>query len=210
MQQLVMWLVVQGVGLADMAWDSYMKTPGIAANMSISKNTEDKARALAENIFMAQVCVEANKYAVEHADSVLTFKSRYDYNMVYDSAKRTYNFGDQKGLSSGWTKNDCGEVTFGEKVQNSTVASGPSTSNVGYLGALDDLFAPTDVQPINQAHEEATKALISAAQSSATQIIAAEEIDAATASTYYQGIDTATKAYLDSIKAAATGSHVPK
>ena len=47
--------------------------------------------------------------------------------------------------------------------------------------------------------------LISAAQSSATQIIAAEEIDAATASTYYQGIDTATKAYLDSIKAAATG-----
>ena len=205
MQQLVMWLVVQGVGLADMAWDSYMKTPGIAANMSISKNTEDKARALAENIFMAQVCVEANKYAVEHADSVLTFKSRYDYNMVYDSAKRTYNFGDQKGLSSGWTKNDCGEVTFGEKVQNSTVASGPSTSNVGYLGALDDLFAPTDVQPINQAHEEATKALISAAQSSATQIIAAEEIDAATASTYYQGIDTATKAYLDSIKAAATG-----
>ena len=173
--------------------------------MSISKNTEDKARALAENIFMAQVCVEANKYAVEHADSVLTFKSRYDYNMVYDSAKRTYNFGDQKGLSSGWTKNDCGEVTFGEKVQNSTVASGPSTSNVGYLGALDDLFAPTDVQPINQAHEEATKALISAAQSSATQIIAAEEIDAATASTYYQGIDTATKAYLDSIKAAATG-----
>ena len=160
---------------------------------------------MAENIFMAQVCVEANKYAVEHADSVLTFKSRYDYNMVYDSAKRTYNFGDQKGLSSGWTKNDCGEVTFGEKVQNSTVASGPSTSNVGYLGALDDLFAPTDVQPINQAHEEATKALISAAQSSATQIIAAEEIDAATASTYYQGIDTATKAYLDSIKAAATG-----
>ena len=54
MQQLVMWLVVQGVGLADMAWDSYMKTPGIAANMSISKNTEDKARALAENIFMAR------------------------------------------------------------------------------------------------------------------------------------------------------------
>lgn len=205
MQQLVMWLVVQGVGLADMAWDSYMKTPGIAANMSISKNTEDKARALAENVFMAQVCVEANKYAVDHADSVLTFKSRYDYNMVYDSAKRTYNFGDQKGLTSGWTKNDCGEVTFGEKIQNSTVASGPSTSNVGYLGALDDLFAPTDVQPINVAHEEATKALISAAQSTATQIIGAEEIDADTAVAYYKGIDSATKAYLDSIKSAATG-----
>jgi conjugal transfer/type IV secretion protein DotA/TraY len=204
MQQLVMWLVMQGVGLADMVWDSYMQTPGIAANMSISKNTEDKARALAENIFMAEVCVEANKYAVSKTDNILTIKSRYDYNMVYDSAKRTYNFGDQKGIISSWSTNDCGEVTFGEKIQNSTVASGPSTSNVGYLGPLDNLFAPTDVQPINQAHEEATKALITAAKTAATSVVNNDgDIDAATAATYYQGIDTATKDYLTSIKTAA-------
>lgn len=204
MQQMVIWLAMQGIGLADSVWDSYMQTPGIAANMSISKNTEDKARALAENIFMSEVCVEANKYAVSKTDNILTIKSRYDYNMVYDSAKRTYSFGDQKGVVSFWTTNDCGEVSFGEKIQNSTVASGPSTSNVGYLGPLDNLFAPTDVQPINQAHEEATKALIAAAQVAAQAIVLTDgDIDAATAATYYKGIDTATKAYLDSIKAAA-------
>ena len=57
MQQIVIWLSMQGIGLADSVWDSYMQTPGVAANMSISKNTEDKVRALAENTFMAQVCV---------------------------------------------------------------------------------------------------------------------------------------------------------
>lgn len=204
MQQIVMWLVVQGVGLADMAWDAYMKTPGIAANMSISKNTEDKARALAENIFMAQVCVAANKYAVEHSDSILTLASRYDFNMAYDSAKRTYSFGDQKGVTAAWNKSNCGEVSFGEKIPNSTVAAGPSTSNVGYLGPLDNLFAPTDVQPINQAHETATKALIDAAQATANTVVGSETIDAEEAAKLYLGIDAATKAYLESVKAAAT------
>lgn len=205
MQQMVIWLAMQGIGLADSVWDSYMQTPGIAANMSISKNTEDKARALAENIFMAQVCVEANKYAVSKTDNILTIASRYNYDMAYDASKRTYSFGDQKGVVSFWTTNDCGEVSFGEKIQNSTVASGPSTSNVGYLGPLDNLFAPTDVQPINQAHEEATKALIAAAKVAAQAVVGTDgSIDAADAANYYKGIDTATKAYLDSIKAAAT------
>ena len=206
MQQIVIWLSMQGIGLADSVWDSYMQTPGVAANMSISKNTEDKVRALAENTFMAQVCVEANKYAIEHSDSILTIASRYDYSMAYDSTKRTYNFGDQKGVISTWSKNDCGEVSFGEKIPNSTVASGPSTSNVGYLGPLDNLFTPTDVQPINQAHEDATKALVAAAQVAAKTVVdAAGDIDAATAATYYKGVETATTAYLAAIKAAAQG-----
>ena len=204
MQQIVMWLVLQGVGLADSVWDSYMKTPGVSANMSISKNTEIKARALAENIFMAEICIEANKYALSQTDNILTLNNRYVYDMSYDANKRIYSFGDQKGLLSGWTKNDCGEVTFGEKVKNSTVASGPATSNVGYLGPLDNLFAPTDVQPINQAHETATVALIAAVKSVAiSSLNNPDGIDSAKAATLYQGIDTATATYLESIKAAA-------
>lgn len=208
MQQLVLWLVLQGIGLADSVWDSYMQTPGISANMSISKNTEDKARALAENIFMSEICVEANKYAVDKANSgipeIFRMNERYNYDVIYDATKRTYSFGDQKGITSGWTKNDCGEVTFGEKVKNSKVASGPSTSNVGYLGPLDDLFLPTDVQPINQAHEDATKALVAAAKTVAASIIDnSDGIDSAKAYTLYQGIDVATTDYLESIKAAA-------
>lgn len=204
MQQIVMWLVLQGVGLADSVWDSYMKTPGVSANMSISKNTEIKARALAENIFMSEVCIEANKYALSKTDDILTLNDRYVYDMSYDSNKRTYSFGDQKGLLSGWTKNDCGEVTFGEKVKNSTVASGPATSNVGYLGPLDNLFAPTDVQPINQAHETATATLIAAVKAVAIKSIDnTDGIDSAKAATLYQSIDTATATYLESIKAAA-------
>lgn len=208
MQQMVLSLVFQGIGLADAVWDSYMQTPGIAANMSISKNTEDKARALAENIFMAQVCVEANRIALSKADSgipdIINTKSRYDYKVVFDDKKRVYNFGDQKGLTSGWTKNDCGEVRFGEKVENSTVASGPSTTNNGYLGPLDNLFAPTNVQPINQAHELATKALVEAGEIAAQKLLeSGDDIDADQAVLYYKAIDTATKAYLAVIELTA-------
>lgn len=204
MQQIVMWLVLQGIGLADSVWDSYMQTPGVSANMSISKNTEIKARALAENIFMAEVCIEANKYGLNQTDDILNLKTRYIYDMSYDATKRTYSFGDQKGLLSGWTKNDCGEVAFGEKVKNSTVASGPATSNVGYLGPLDNLFAPTDVQPINQAHETATVALIAAVKAVAIRSLNEPDgIDSAKSESLYQGIDNATVAYLTSIKAAA-------
>lgn len=204
MQQLVMWLVMQGVGLADMVWDSYMLTPGISANMSIGKNTEDKARMLAENIFMAEVCVQANKYAVEQSDSVLTFKDRYNYARVYDEANRTYYYGDQKGITSGWSKNDCGEVAFGKKIENSTVASGPASTNTGYLGPLDNLFTPTDVQPINKAHELATKALTIAAEEAAKALLdSGEDPDAKTAALYYKAIDVATAAYLTAIKTTA-------
>lgn len=205
MQQLVMWLVLQGIGMADSVWDSYMQTPGIAANISVNKNTEDKIRALAENVFIAQVCVEANKFALSEADGILEMPSRYDYKAIYDGNKRTYNFGDHKGVTSGWSKNDCGEVTFGEQVKNSTVASGPTTTNVGYLGPLDNLFAPTDIQGINTAHEIATAQLVVFASGAAkSMILDSNEFDNSKAETYYKKIDVATAAYLEYIKAAAT------
>ena len=204
MQQLVMWLILQGIGLADVVWDSYMQTPGVAANLSVNKNTQDKIKALAENIFMAQVCVKSNAYSVQHSDSILTIASRYNYSMVYDSTKRVYNFGDQKGLTSGWTTNDCGEVNFGELIPNSTVAAGPSTANTGYLGPLDNLFAATDIQPINKAHETATAALVASMGSAADALMGKDSLDAAGAADIYKQIDTASKTDLDSIKSAAT------
>jgi len=109
MQQMVIWLAMQGIGLADSVWDSYMQTPGIAANMSISKTTEDKARALAENIFMAEVCVEANKYAVSKTDDILTIKSRYDFNVVYDSEKERTTLAIRRALPQ------CGTATNAER-----------------------------------------------------------------------------------------------
>lgn len=205
MQQMVMWLILQGVGLADVVWDSYMQTPGVSANLSINKNTEDKVRLLAENIFMAQVCVEANKQAVEQTDSVLTIKSRYNYARTYDEKNRTYNFGDQKGLISGWSKNDCGEVTFGEKIENSTVADGKTSTNRGYLGPLDGLFQPTDIQLINKAHETATAAMIVVAEKAAQELVKdGDSLDVESAGKFYaKAVKVATMEYLGAVKTAA-------
>ncbi|MHC3434939.1 DotA/TraY family protein [Delftia lacustris] len=205
MQQMVMWLVLQGVGLADVVWDAYMQTPGVSANLSINKNTEDKVRLLAENVFMAQVCVEANKQAVEETDSVLTIKSRYNYARAYDEKNRTYNFGDQKGLISGWSKNDCGEVTFGEKIENSTVADGPASTNRGYLGPLDGLFQPTDIQLINKAHEAATAGMIVLAEKAAQELVKeGDNMDVEAAGKFYtKAVKVATMEYLAGVKTAA-------
>ena len=205
MQQMVMWLVLQGIGLADLVWDSYMQTPGVSANLSINKNTEDKVKLLAENIFMAQVCVESNKKAVGETDSVLTIKSRYNYATVYDDSNRTYNFGDQKGIASGWSKNDCGEVTFGEKIENSSVADGPTTTNRGYLGPLDDLFQPTDIQLINKAHELATAAMIVVAEKAAQELVKeGDNLDVEAAAKFYaKAVKVATVEYMAAVKTAA-------
>lgn len=205
MQQMVMWLILQGIGLADVVWDSYMQTPGVSANLSINKNTEDKVRLLAENIFMAQVCVESNKQAVSETDSILTIKSRYNYARSYDEKNRTYNFGDQKGVISGWSKNDCGEVTFGEKIKNSTVSDGPSSMNRGYLGPLDDLFQPTDIQLINKAHELATAAMIEVAEKAAQELVKeGDNLDVEDAGKFYnKAVRVATTSYLAAVKTAA-------
>ena len=203
MQQLVMWLVMQGIGLADSVWGSYMQTPGVAANLTINANTTTSIRLLAENAFMAQLCVQANAASIGKSDNILTFANRYNYAMSYDAAKRVYNFGDQKGLFSTFTKSNCGQVTLADAIPNSTVASGPASTNNGYLGPLDNLFSPTDISSINTAQETATQTLINSMGTLATNVVADDSIDATKASTYYGQIDSAVTAYLTTIQGAA-------
>jgi conjugal transfer/type IV secretion protein DotA/TraY len=202
-QALLMWLVVQGSGLGDMVWSAYMQTPGVAANIAVNENTKISIRELAENAFMAQLCIEANKASINISDSILTFTDRYDYSRVYDATNRAYNFGDQKGLLSTFTKTNCGQIKLADAIPSSTVASGPATTNNGYLGPLDSLFSPTDVSSINTAQETATKTMIGSMETLAKSVAIDDSIDATKATNYYAQIDSAVNQYLTTIQSAA-------
>ena len=205
MQQMVMWLAMQGIGLADSVWDSYMKTPGIAANITPSVSMKKSALKLAEDTYRLTACVQANQKAVELSDEVLKYADKYKYGWNLSSDGKQWIFGDGKALfSSGDTQ--CGNIKFADPVANSTPTKDTTkTDNLGYLGPLDNLFAPTDVSAINDAHKTATVALIQSMATLSKQAIDLGELDGAEAEKKYASIQTAADTYVATVQGVAKG-----
>jgi hypothetical protein len=205
MQQLVMWCVFQGVGLADMVWDSYMKTPGIAANITPSVSMKKSALKLAEDTFRLTACVQANQKAVKNSDEILEYDKTYQYAWNLSSDGKQWIFGDGKAIfSSGDTQ--CGNIKFADPIANSTPTKDTTqTDNLGYLGPLDNLFAPTDVSAINEAHKTATAALIKSMATLSQKAIDLGDIDGAEAEKKYALIQTAADTYVSTVQSAAKG-----
>jgi hypothetical protein len=205
MQQLVIWLILQGVGLANTVWDSYMQTPGVAANMTPSVAMRKAVLKLAEDTYYLTACVQANQYSVDHADEILHYETRYSYSWNLSSDGKEWIFGDGKAVfSSGDTQ--CGNIKFANPVANSTPTQNKTaTSNIGYLGPLDDLFAPTDVSAINQAHKTATAALINSMASLSQQTLMLDKVDGPIAEEKYKLIQAAADTYVNTVQGAAKG-----
>lgn len=209
-QQLMMWVIIQGVALGGMIWGSYMDQPYQQANTVVQESTKYDVQGLAEKVFLSQVCVKANAKSVGTADKILGLFKNYNYSVVLDSSTNTYNFGDQNGSILGAGSDVCGSVKLADPVANTTVATGPSTSNTGYLGPLDNLFEPADISGINKAHETATKTLIDSMGTLADEVIAKDKISNAEATAFYKKIYTASDAYIKSVKASADAAQVQK
>lgn len=166
-QALVMWLVVQGVGLADTVWTSFQANPIFSQQTKIPELGDNSSLKLVENTFLAYVCVLGNQKGVDEVGSatefVLKYKNKYKFGVTQDG--NTYNFGntlDKNDLSG------CGSITL---PSYSYTVTTPGKSTGGLLGAIDLDFTPIDVTPIVNSHRQATTTMMNEVSSLVSELI---------------------------------------
>lgn len=203
MSALVMWAVKQGVGLAGMVWVAYMATPSVGANIAFPTTAQMQIQKVAEDAFLAGVCVEAHKKYTTESPGILGLLNRYDWKMALEGD--TYHYGDHKGLTSFINKSECGWVKLPKAITNQTVATGASSTNAGYLGPLDNLFQAPDMSPLNTAHRTQTGILINKMNALAGKVVGDVKSVPTNADKYYKEIADASKAYMTGIQTVAQG-----
>ena len=115
MQQLVMWLVIQSVGMADGVWTKFVESQNITNIAAVSIQSPD-AKQLAYTTLNIEVCMAAVAKAQAGKESgVADAIARGDISsgMTVDDGllSKTYYFGD-KNETTGLKKDTCGNVNF--------------------------------------------------------------------------------------------------
>ncbi|CAJ5179339.1 integral membrane protein [Burkholderia pseudomallei] len=203
MQAIVMWLVVQGIGLADGVWSSFMSNPTAAANTKATTTNREDILNTAKTAFNNSVCYRSFQIAVSNAPSILNWLTTYKYSMR--NTADGYEYGDSNAAIR--TKG-CGVVNYPQIPADTTASNSTPSTNSGYLGNLGTMFAPMNISPINQAHKAQTDALVQAMDALAAQAIDARKngpLTASQAQGFYKQIETATDNYVKNIKSAADG-----
>lgn len=198
MQLLVMSLITQGVGMADAVWSSYMTKPSVGANLNSLTTTKLQLMKAVEETFVAGICVAAHKAQMEASPPILGFALKYDWNVALDGD--TYFFGDQKGLTSYFSKRACGWVKYPKKIESTQTAQGATTTNTGLLGPLDNLFKAPDVSVLNDAHRIATATMITSVRAVAAEAVANKQNVPQDAKKYYAKLGVIADKYLASIQ----------
>ncbi|MGS1026798.1 DotA/TraY family protein [Burkholderia glumae] len=206
MQAIVMWLVVQGIGLADNVWGAFMSNPTSTANTKISTTNREQILSVAKIAFRNSVCYRAFAQATNSGDSdgFLGWKTTYKYSMSKTDTGYTY------GDSSSWLRtNGCGTITYPMPLKNTinTNTTSSSTSNTGYLGNIGTIFQSIDVSAINDAQKAQTDTLVQAMDNLAQQTVSKRsqgDISAQDAQALYAQIESATDTYVNNIKSVAT------
>lgn len=202
MQAIVMWLVVQGIGLADTVWTGFVSNPTSAANTGGATN-KDFVLEQAKSAFSSAMCVRSYARAVEESDSLLNWGT-HTYSITKTDAG--YRFGDS---SSWWRTNGCGEVLYPKLKGDTTIKNSTPSTNSGYLGNIGTIFTPIDVSPILAAHKTATDALVTGMDLLAQEVLATApkggsvSLTKEQAEKYYGLIELASYLYMSSVQNAA-------
>lgn len=213
MQAIVMWLVVQGIGLADGVWGGFMSNPTSVANTNV-QTYRNEIVGTAQAAFNASMCYRAYARAISESSSLLKF-GQYNYTMTQNSQGWVY--GD---ATSSVRRNGCGEVDYPQDKNvtqaDSTVVNTTQSTNAGYLGDIGTIFAPMDVSAIGQAHVTQTDALVHKMDDLAAAVIATAPkpsdegafgvtMTPDQAAAYYAQIEQAADDYLKGVKSVADG-----
>lgn len=171
MQQIVMWLVVQGIGLADIVWESYLDVPPITLNSKMNFSTKKEIQIFAENVALAQACTQVSAAVMNDGTGkgggiiniVVRPLGSYKYGVIADSNnKNQFLFGDQGGKFTLLTSTVCGIANLppvpAETVKD--MLGGSRSSTGGKLGDISSAFKIPATTPIYQAHWDSGKKLI--------------------------------------------------
>jgi len=122
MQSLVMWCVMQSIGLADNVWSEFVSSQNIA-NIAVTSIQNPDAKQLAYTTLNIETCMAALTWVKSNGDQVI------DKNMTSGMTKddgvinKTYYFGDPNE-THGLKKDTCGKVTFSKFVAPVQTAPG--------------------------------------------------------------------------------------
>lgn len=207
MQQLVMWCILQGVGLANVVWSSYLNSPQLSAPVYITTAHKKEVLEFAHNVALAQICTEANALILSEGstaggliDKIGKSVMTYDYKVAYSADGTKVFFGDQAGKLTLLTKSNCGQANLPKKPSSSSVIIPTSAASGGKLGDLSTAFQLGDISPVYQAHIDQSKKLITdmgvlakAAVSADAPVAESEVVKAADA--YVKGVEGAANNY---------------
>lgn len=214
MQQLVMWCIIQGVGMANLTWSAYLGSAHTKPDYKLTSSDIIKVREFASNVALAQICTQANASMYNDSSTYNVLLSpvglSYNYGVAYatDGSGHVY-FGDQGASDQSvagqvlWNnKVNCGNASL--PVQQTTSAISPTaTTYQGKLGAIGDAFKTPDISGIYKAQEAQSKILITQLGTAATAAInsksamAVSNIDTAV-DTYVKGIEASANTYVSS------------
>ena len=147
MQALVMWIVMQGIALANITWASYVAKPSSLMVAKIGAKGDKAIEEVVKQAYLANVCVFANKKAIDEAPSILGLSLVNRYDKVKDGTIG-WNFGNQ---FTPFTKNNCGTVVYPIKPPVSTTSTAP-TGTVSSVSGISTLYKNIDTTPIWQEH----------------------------------------------------------
>lgn len=205
-QGLVMWCIVQGVGLADQIWTGFNKKPQVGISLQYANTAKMSILKVAEDAYLASVCVAARKRALDEASKdsdVLQLKEKYDFRMLVDADGRTFYFGDQKSTLSFLGKSDCGYVQLPKKIESQTVQTGAASNGTGVLGSLDNIFKPADLSELDASHVMQTAKLVLKMKDLAERTVKNNTTVGKDAKKYYKEILDASNDYMKNIEKTA-------
>lgn len=165
-QALVMWIVLSGIGLADLTYTTYMSNPIFEQNIKVAQYGDNGALSLAENIFLMNGCVIAHNKSQENN----IFFGKIIYQTTTDNEK--IYFGSNKTQSA---FAECGTITL-PKPNNIEAPKIGETYNKGVLGVVGNLYQSVDYSSITNEHINQTFILNSKLKELATKTIN-EDVD---------------------------------
>lgn len=200
MQTLVMWIIMQGVSLANLAWSEYAKDPP-ALKAPISTSTKAIIKKFVEDVYIAQVCVEANQKAYTDKPPIL---ARAGLATFAYSAKRVdigfgkfgWQFGDHGG-KIGWKKT-CGSIDEPKKPEI-RIDSFSTVSDISAMRGLENAFKVVDLTPIYSTHVQQIQKIVEATGLLAKTSILKE------GNSNYSSLQALTDAYITALDASTTG-----
>lgn len=187
MQQIVMWLVLQGVGLADIVWTSYVGAP--IGDLTARMNSSNKQNVLkfAEHVALAAGCTYAGASVYNPGNSVIStalqpLNAAPNFTMAVKDGK--YYYGNQSTVANVIMngKKDCGEITLPGSIDSDTatyygtVATnlGSPAPSGGKLGAINTAFVTPSTEDIYKAHTTSAIKVINDLNKVAQNAVASE------------------------------------
>ena len=134
MQQLVMWLVMQSVGMADAVWTKFVDSQNLTNIAAISIQNPD-AKQLAYTTLNIGVCMAAVAKAQSGPGDAIA-RGNISAGMTVEDGliSKTYYFGD-KNETTGLKKDSCGSVVFTKMTTPVQTANGFTNFIAGFANA---------------------------------------------------------------------------